>query len=74
MKKIIGAALIILAIALGYDGVQKFQNSSASIKVLGVQIKAEDSGSKQTAYIELGLAVVALLIGYSLLKSGRSSG
>jgi hypothetical protein len=72
MKQIIGILLIIGSLALGYDGIHKLQNSSASVKILGVELNAEDSGGKQTAVVELGLAVIALLGGVYLLRSAKS--
>lgn len=71
MKKIIGIVLIVLAIVLGYNGVQKFQNSSALVKVLGLKIDADNESGKSSAYIQLGLAVLALGAGVFLLKSER---
>ncbi len=72
MKQIIGALLIIAAIVVGYDGIHKLQNSSGSVKVLGVELNAEDTGAKQTAIVELGLAVIVLLGGVYLLRSPKS--
>ena len=71
MKKIIGILLIVLAIVLGYNGVQKFQKSSASVKVLGLKIDADNESGQSSAYIQLGLAVLALGAGVFLLKSER---
>jgi len=71
MKKIVGIVLIVLAIVLGYNGVQKFQKSSASIKVLGLKIDADNESGQASAYIQLGLAVLALGAGVFLLKSER---
>jgi hypothetical protein len=71
MKSIVGIVLIVVALGLGYDGLNKFQDSAASIKVLGVEVSAEDTGRRQTAMIEMGLGVVSLLAGLYLLRSGR---
>lgn len=72
MKQIIGGILIILSIVIGYDGFHKLQNSSADVKVLGIELKAEDSGSKETAFIELILAALVLGSGVYLLRSTKS--
>lgn len=71
MKKIAGIVLIVVAIVLGYNGVQKFQKSSASVKVLGLKIDADNESGQASAYIQLGLAVVALGAGVFLLRSER---
>jgi hypothetical protein len=72
MKQIIGGILIILSIIIGYDGIQKFQDSSADVKVLGIHLKAEDNGQKQTAFIELVLAGLVLAGGLYLIRSSKS--
>lgn len=73
MKQVIGAVLIILAIVLAIDGVQKFDESSTSVKFLGIQINAENKGGQQTAVIELVLAVAALAGGIYLVKNSRGA-
>ena len=69
MKKPIGALLILVSLYLGYVGITKFSNSGESVEVLGVEISAEDSKKKSTAFIYLGLAVVSLIGGVSLTNS-----
>lgn len=73
MKQVIGAVLIILAIILGIDGVQKFDSSSETVKFLGIKISAENESGKETAFIEIALAVVALAGGIYLLKNSKGS-
>ena len=73
MKQIIGVVLIILAIVLGIDGVQKFDESSESVKFLGITLSAENESGKETAFIEIALAVAALAGGVYLLKNSRAS-
>lgn len=67
MKAIIGVILIVLAIILGYFGIQQIQQSSNAVKILGIELKAEDKGAKETGYLQLGLGVVALAGGIYLL-------
>jgi hypothetical protein len=71
MKRLIGAFLIILSIIIGIDGVQKVDASDENVKFLGIRIHAEDTGGKQTAFIELGLALVALAAGVSMLNGKK---
>jgi len=73
MKQIIGGLLIIAALAIGYDGVHKLQGSGASVKILGMEINAEDTGAKQTAYTEIVLAVLVLASGLYLLRSSKNN-
>ena len=73
MKQVIGGILIILAIILGIDGVQKFDASSETVKFLGIKISSENESGKETAFIELALAVIALGGGIYLLKNSKGS-
>jgi hypothetical protein len=72
MKKVIGTVLIILSIILAIDGVRKFDASDENVRFLGIRIHAEDTDGKQTAFIELGLALVALAGGVSLLNGKKA--
>lgn len=69
MKKIIGVVLIIVALVLGYFGIKGFQKSSNSVEVLGVELSADDKGGKETAYIQLGLGIAALIGGVVLVSA-----
>lgn len=71
MKTIIGIILIAGAVFLGYLGITGLQESSNSVEVLGVEITAGDKGSKQTAYIQLAGAVVALIGGIYLVSKKK---
>jgi hypothetical protein len=70
-SSIIGIVLIAAAAILGYMGIQKVQSSSASVKVLGIEIEAEDNSGKEQGYIYLGLAVVLLAGGVYTLNGGK---
>ena len=69
MKRIIGIALIVVSLVLGYFGIRGFQESTNSVKVLGIELSADDKGGKETAYIQLGLAVVSLIGGVVLVSA-----
>lgn len=69
MKKIIGIALLALAIYLGYMGINMFSDSTASIDVVGIELKAEDSQQKTTSYLYMGGAILCAIGGIVLLKS-----
>lgn len=67
--KIIGAALIILSLGIGYTGFNKIADNSNSIKLLGVQIDASNESGKEQGYLYLGLAVLLFVGGiYTINK------
>lgn len=66
MNKIIGIALVVLSIYLGYVGMNKFSNSGESVEVLGLEISANDNKKQSTAYIYMGFALVTLVGGVAL--------
>lgn len=67
MKSTIGIILIVGAVILGYLGITNLQESSKSVEILGIELKAEDNKGKEIAYIEIGAAVLALVGGIYLL-------
>lgn len=71
MNKGIGIVLIIFALALGYVGVNKLDSSGGTVNLLGIKISAQDKGEKETAYIILVGAALALVGGISLLNSKK---
>lgn len=72
MKSIVGIVLIVVAIVAGYQGIQKLDNTGAKIDILGAEISVQDKGSKEQAYIYLGVGVIALLAGLAMLR-GKSN-
>ncbi|MBF6597717.1 MAG: hypothetical protein ITF98_05760 [Fermentimonas sp.] len=69
MRMVIGVILIIVAIFLAYLGITGLQESTSAVNFLGIELRAEDSGAKQVAVIELVGAVVAFIGGITLLRS-----
>jgi hypothetical protein len=67
MRKIIGIVLIVVALFLGYLGITDLNESSRSVELLGMEITAQDGNTKEKAFMELGLGVVALVAGIYLL-------
>lgn len=67
MKSTFGIILVVLALILGYLGVTQIKESTTAVKVLGIELRAEDKGSKEAGYIQLGLGVVSLVAGIYLL-------
>ena len=77
MKQLLGMLLVVIAIAIGYDGAKQLQkNKTASVEILGVEIKAkynEDllTGSRdaqQRAYIQFGMAFFVVIGGIALMR------
>jgi hypothetical protein len=73
MKQLLGLLLIVIAIAIGYDGARQLQQyKTASVEILGVKIKADynedflGTGSKDKTYVQLGMAFIVLLGGLTL--------
>ena len=69
MKKIIGIALIVLSLALGYLGFTKFSNSGESVEIVGIELSAEDNKAKTSSYLYLGFALVSMIGGVTLVNS-----
>ncbi|HBG42277.1 hypothetical protein [Limibacterium fermenti] len=71
MKTGIGIILIAGALFLGYLGVTGLQESSKAVNILGIELRAEDQGAKETSYVQLGLALVALVGGVYLVGNKK---
>ncbi len=69
MKTVIGIVLIIIAIVLAYLGITGLQESTAAVNFLGIELRAEDSGAKEIAIIQLVGAVIAFIGGVVLLRA-----
>lgn len=68
MRKVIGIILIIVAVALGYFGIQHFNSSTKEVDLGVVELSANDKGGQKTAYVEFGLAAASLIAGVVLLS------
>lgn len=68
MRATIGIILIVVALILGYLGITQVQESTSAVKILGIELRAEDKGSKETGFIELGLGIVSLAAGIFLVS------
>ncbi len=72
MKQTVGIILLIAALALGYLGYDKMQNSKAGIKIGDLEISATDKGSNNDAYMFFGLGVICLIGGVVMISKGKS--
>lgn len=71
MKRILGVLLILGALALGYAGYTKLEDSGAEVQIGDLEISAQDKGSQQNAYVFFGLGAVCLIAGL-MLSRGKS--
>ncbi len=63
MKQIIGILLILGGLFFAYMGLSKLDNSSKSLELGDLELTAEDSSGKTTAYVYLGLSGLFLVGG-----------
>lgn len=68
--KIIGIVLMVGGIALGYMGITKISDNSASVEILDLEIDISNESGKEQGYLYLGVAILLFAGGvYSLRKS-----
>ena len=68
MKNPLAIILIVLGVGLGIYGVTQLGDSGASLEVAGIELSAEDSGKKTSAYVMIGLGVLCLIGGIGMSK------
>lgn len=71
IRKIIGIFLIVLSLGLGYFGVNKISDNSASIEVLDLKVDMSNNSEKELGYIYVGSAIVVFIGGLYLLKKNN---
>lgn len=70
ISKIIGIALIVGSLALGYSGFNKISENTNKVNILGVKLEASNESGKQEGYLFIGLAVLTFIGGiYTINKS-----
>ena len=68
MNRSFGIVLIVVALFLGYVGINKLDESGGTVNFLGIKISAEDKGAKETAYVLLAAGALCLFGGVSMLN------
>ena len=68
MKNLIVLILLIAGIALAVMRVQTYQESSASLNLLGMEISANDESGQRSAMLYFALALASLAAGYFVWK------
>ena len=71
-SKIIGAALLVIGLTIGYLGFKKISDNTGEVKVLGLEINASNESGKQEGYIYLGVAAIFLISGIYTLNKNRA--
>lgn len=68
MRQLLGIALIICSLFLGYQGIQKITDNSTSVEILDVEIDLSNKSGKEEGYLYTGLAVILLIGGVYMIK------
>ena len=68
MKNLIILILLIAGIVLVIMGIQTYQESSASLNLLGMEISAKDESGQRSAMLYFILALASLAAGYFVWK------
>ncbi|MDX1476470.1 MAG: hypothetical protein R3301_02150 [Saprospiraceae bacterium] len=72
MKRNMGLLLIVLGLAAGIYGFTKLQDSGGGVQIGELEISAQDTGTRNQAYILLGGGALALILGVTLMSRSRS--
>lgn len=71
-SKIIAILLIVVALAVGYIGINTVAANTESVNFLGIKFNVSDESGQTKGYLYIGLAVLLLIGGiYSLNKSSK---
>ncbi len=57
-SKIIGIVLIFISLLIGYIGINKIDDNSKEVNLLGLEIDVSNESEKQQGYLYLGLAAL----------------
>ncbi|MEZ5042102.1 MAG: hypothetical protein R2828_19550 [Saprospiraceae bacterium] len=68
MKKMLVAILLIAGIGMAIMGINTFQESTANLNLLGLEISASDKSGQQSAMLYFGLALASLAGSYLVWK------
>ena len=71
MKQTVGIILVVAALAFGYLGYTKLENSNAGIKIGDLEISASDKSGNTEAYIFFALGTISLIGGFVMLSKGK---
>jgi hypothetical protein len=63
MNKLIALLFLLAGLASAYYGYQLYQDATADISFLGLNIEASDKAVQQQSYLFLGLGLVGVIVG-----------
>lgn len=70
MKNPLAIILILIGLGLGIYGITQLNDSGGSVEIAGIELSAEDSGKKTSAYAMIGFGILSLIGGIGLSKRG----
>lgn len=68
MKKTVGIVLLVLGLALGYFGYDKYKESSNSFKFFNKELSLKDNDGRTESYMLMGFGLLSFLAGVYLLS------
>ncbi|GJM31935.1 MAG: hypothetical protein DHS20C18_09360 [Saprospiraceae bacterium] len=68
MKNVIVIILLAVGVFLAIKGIETFQNSSADVEFLGIEISADDKSGQNAGIMYIVLGVIALVGSYFFWK------
>lgn len=69
MNKLVSIVLLILGLALGLYGFNKYTNSSEGGEVFGIEFSIQNSEAVNNAYFMMGIGAVLAVVGlYGIVK------
>ncbi len=71
-SKIIGIVLIFISLLIGYIGINKIDNNSKVVNLLGLKIEASNESEKQQGYLYLGVAALLFVGGIFVINKTKA--
>lgn len=70
-SKILGIALIIISLLIGYIGINKIDDNVKEVNLLGIKIDISNQTEKKQGYLYLGLAVLLFSGGVFIINETK---
>ena len=71
-SKTLGVILIIISLLVGYVGINKIDDNTKEINLLGLKINASNESGKQQGYMYVGFAVVLFGAGIFMFNKSKN--
>ena len=72
MSKFLPVVLILIGIALGIIGFNRFDDSGVEMSIGNMEMSASDGEGRTVAYVLMGLGVISLGAGIGMLAKSKS--